>query len=1034
MTLSDISIRKPVFAWMLMAALIIFGGLCFSRMGVSQLPDIDFPVVSVNLSLEGAAPEVMEVDVVDPIEDALMSIQGITSISSSSRTGSASITLEFELNKNIDVAVQEVQTILGQVARRLPKELDPPSIRKTNPEDQPILWLAVSSSKMQQRDLMVLVRDQVKDRFSTISGVGEVHMGGYVDPALRVWLSAKKLDDYVLTVSDVLNTIQQEHSEQPSGRIESPERELNIRTMGEAPSAAEFSRLTINKRGGSPNFAPIQLGKIAQIEDGLADVRRKTRSNGMAAIGLGIKKQRGANAVEVAKLVKERMAEVQSILPAGVTIGLRSDSTRFIKESVHELNFTLLLSAILTALICWLFLGSWSATLNVILAIPTSIIGTFMVLYALGFTLNTFTLLALSLAIGIVVDDAIMVLENIVRHKEGGKSRLLSAQIGAREITFSALAATAAIIAIFLPVAFMKGIIGKFFFQFGVTLSVAVALSLLEALTLTPMRCSQFLQIGERRTVIGRLIERGFRASSELYRRILGVVLNHRFATVFASLIFFVLTALFGLNLNREFVPAQDQSRLLLRIQTPVGTSMEITEKKLLEVESIIKTVPEIGEFFAAIGGGGPGGADVNVGTMFLELKPPAARRTNPKTGRPYTQQEMIGVLRAELKQVKALRVVIQDPSLAGFAAKRGFPIEFAVRGPNWETLVDSSQKLMDAMAKTGSMSDIDSDYRSGLPEIRVIPDRQKARERGVSISEIGNTVNALMGGVIAGKFSRDGHRYDVRVRLRPEERSRAEDIRTLRVRNNRGELISLADLVQLKEQKSLQMISRQDRERAVTVFANIAPNNSQAKAIETVRTLAREILPQGYHVVMSGSAKTFGESMASLIFALVLGLLVSYMVLASQFNSFIHPVTILMALPFSVSGAFVSLYLGGQSLNIYSMIGLILLMGIVKKNSILLVDFTNQMRESGLNTREALVEACPMRLRPILMTSLATIAGAIPPALAIGPGAESRIPMALAVIGGVFVSTLLTLLVVPCVYSFFAGFSKPQTPPTVQS
>jgi HAE1 family hydrophobic/amphiphilic exporter-1 len=500
MTLSELSIKKPVFAWMLMAALIVFGGLAFQRMGVSQLPDVDFPVVTVSVALEGAAPEVMEVDIVDPLEDAIMGVQGITNIASSSKTGSASITVEFDLDKNIDIAVQEIQNVISRTTRLLPKEIDPPVVTKTNPEDQPIIWLSVSSQTLSTPELMTLVRDQVKDRFSTLPGVGEVFLGGYVEPNLRVWLQTQRLSQNYLTVDDIINTIQQEHSEKPSGRVQTDSREINIRTMGEAPTQEEFGKLVINRRGGAPNFRPITLGEVANIEDGLADIRRKSRAMGATAVGLGIRKQRGSNSVGVAKGVKAQMEQVKKLLPEGANIGVRFDTTRFIEDSVHELNFTLILSALLTALVCWVFLGSWSATLNVVLAIPTSVVGSFICLAFLGFTLNTFTLLALSLAIGIVVDDAIMVLENIVRHKELGKSKYDAALGGSVEITFAAVAATAAITAIFLPVAFMKGIIGRFFFQFGVTLSIAVLLSLLEALTLTPMRCSQFLDVSERST------------------------------------------------------------------------------------------------------------------------------------------------------------------------------------------------------------------------------------------------------------------------------------------------------------------------------------------------------------------------------------------------------------------------------------------------------------------------------------------------------------------------------------------------------
>ncbi len=1004
---------------MLMLALIVFGGIAFQRMGISQLPDVDFPVVSVGLNLEGAAPEVIEVDLVDPVEDALMGIQGIRSLVSSSKTGGANIAVEFDLDKNIDVAVQEIQNVLSQVQRRLPKEMDTPTVRKSNPEDQPIMWLAVSSANMSNKELMTLVRDQIKDRFTTIGGVGEVFLGGYVDPNLRVWVSAEKLSRFELSMNDVLGTIQSEHAELPSGRIESENTEMNIRTMGEAPSPEEFGAITINRRGGSPNYTPIPLREIADVEDGLADVRRRSRSMGKNSVGLGIRKQRGANAVQVGKEVKLKLLEIEKSLPQGTEIGIRFDATKFIEESIQELNFTLLLSAIITAFVCWLFLGSWSATMNVILAIPTSVIGAFIVLHALGFTLNTFTLLGLSLAIGIVVDDAIMVLENIVRHYELGKTRREAALVGAREITLAAMAATAAIIAIFLPVAFMKGIVGKFFFQFGVTLSVAVALSLLEALTLTPMRCSQFLNVGERKSRIGKFVEWGFKKSAEVYGRWVTVLLNHRWKTVGLCTLFFIGSMGFMILLKKEFVPAQDQGSLTVRIQTAIGSSLDYTDAKFTEIEQFFMKRPEVDKYFGAIGGFG--GGEVNSAMMFLTLKDRNLRPINPETGKSFTQQDLLGVYRKELKVIKDVKTVIQDPSQSGFSSKRGFPVEFTIRGSDWKTLVENSKKIMVAMEKTGMMTDVDSDYLEGMPEVHVKPDRDKARMRGVSIVDVAQTINSAIGGVVAGRFSKGGHRYDVRVRLLASERNRPDAINKLKVRNNRGELIPLSEVVKLEERKALASISRQDRERAITVTANIAPKSSQGEAIEKVKVIAAETLPTGYRAVMSGSAQTFKESFESLLFALVLGLVVAYMVLASQFNSFIHPITVLLALPFSISGAFIALYLGGQTLNLYSFIGIILLMGIVKKNSILIVEFTNQMREQGMNIREALLHACPIRLRPILMTSIATIVGAIPAALAIGPGAETRIPMALTVIGGVILSTALTLLVVPCAYSLMS-------------
>lgn len=1013
MNISELSIKKHVFAWMLMAALIIFGGISFSRLGVSQLPDVDFPVVSVSISLHGATPEIMELTVVDPIEDALTSVQGIKSISSSSRAGNANITVEFGLDKDIDVAVQEIQSAISRIQRNLPYGIEAPSIRKSNPENTPILWLSVTADNMTQPELMKLVRYQIQDSFSSVSGVGEVMIGGFADPNLRVWLNKEKLNQYQLTATDIINTIQREHLEQPGGRIETSSKELNIRTLGEAFTVKEFENISINRRGGSLNYRPIPLKNVVSIEEGTEDIRSLSRANGKVTIGLGIRKQPKTNAVQVAHDVKEKMKEISARLPKGVEMAVRFDLTQFIEDSIRELYFTLILSAILTSIVCWIFLGSWTATLNIILAIPTSIIGSFIILYALGFTLNSFTLLGLSLAIGIVVDDAIMVLENIVRHREKGKGRLLAALEGSKEITFAAIAATAAIIAIFLPVAFMEGIIGRYFLQFGVTLSIAVALSLLEALTLTPMRTSQFLKVEKRSTWFGKMVEKGFLKSSYLYKKLIPKTIDRPYVTIIVALAFFLSTLYIGKIIKKEFVPSQDQSRLMISIRTTVGSSLAFTNEKVKQVENYLSSRPEVDGYFSNIGGG----SQINTGSIMLNLKPPNKRK--------LSAQKFAGAIRKDLNKIPDLKVIIQDPSLTGLTARRGFPIEFSIRGSDWDKLVEVSNKMTDEMEKSGLMSDVDTNYQTGMPEIEVIPDRVKARERGVEISEISQTINIMMASAVVGKYSEGGRRFDIRVGLPLNDRKSKETIKTLNVRNNRGELIPLSNLVTLKQINSLQSISREDRQRAINVFANVTAKSSQAEAIKAVYKIADKVMPSGYYIVASGSSKTFNESFQSLIFALILGILVSYMVLASQFNSFVHPLTILIALPFSVSGAFIGLYFTGQTLNIYSMIGLILLMGIVKKNSILLVEFTNQMRAKGMSVRESLVEACPIRLRPILMTSIATIAAAIPPALAIGPGAESRQPMAVAVISGVILSTLLTLFVVPSVYTVLGKIKR---------
>ncbi|MBK7687576.1 MAG: efflux RND transporter permease subunit [Elusimicrobia bacterium] len=1017
MILSDLSIKKPVFAWMLMIGLIAFGAVGFNRMGVSQLPDVDFPVLSVSIDWEGAAPEVIETEITDVIEDAVMSVQGIQEVSSTSRQGSARVTLEFELSKDIDVALQEVQSKLAQAQRLLPRDADPAVVSKSNPEDQPIMWLAVSGDKP-RRDLMEYVRDHVKDRFTTVPGVAEVFLGGYVEPNLRVWLDADRLRARELAAEDILRAIEAQHAEVPAGRIETGRQELNVRVLGEAATVDEFRRIIVPSRSGSPIYRTLRLGDVAEVEDGLADVRRISRVNGVSAVGLGIRKQRGANAVSVAKAVKERMAAVQKDLPAGLTVGVNFDTTQFIEESVHELVTTLVLAAVLTSIVCWVFLGSFSSALNVILAIPTSIIGAFILLYFFGFTLNTFTLLGLSLCVGIVVDDAIMVLENIVRHREAGQSRVKAALIGAREITFAALAATVAILAIFVPVIFMKGIVGKFLYQFGVTLSVAVSLSLLEALTLAPMRCSQFLEVGHS-TALGRGVDRVMKSLAQLYARSLHAVLAWRWTVVGVATLVFVLSLGLAKSLKKEFVPSQDQSRFLIRVQTALGTSLEVTDEAMRRVEAALAARPEIEKYFGAVGGFG--GGDVNSGMMFVTMKPKGRRPVAEPFRRAPGQPELIDHLRKELKKIEGIqRVSVQDLSQSGFTSQRGYPVEFSLRGRDFDKMGEITEGLMKKMVDSGLMVDIDTDYRLGMPEVRVAPDREKANERGVTVASIANTINAMIGGVRAGKYTRGGKRYDIRLRLADADRRRPADIGKIFVRNNRGELVRLSDVVSLVEKPTLLTITRKNRERSIGLFANVATGKSQGEALAFVEGLGRS-LPEGYRIVFSGSAQTYKESFQSLMFALVLGLFVAYMVLGAQFNSFIHPFTVLLALPFSVTGAFLALKLTGITLNIYSMIGLLLLMGIVKKNSILLVEFTNERRKLGRDVHSALLEACPVRLRPILMTSVSTIAGAIPAALSLGAGAETVRPMAVVVIGGMIASTLLTLFVVPAAYSLLA-------------
>jgi HAE1 family hydrophobic/amphiphilic exporter-1 len=989
-------------------------------MGISQLPDVDFPVVNVQVTWAGASPDVMESAVADPIESAVMSVDGIQLVQSTSQQGMSQITIQFNLNQDINVALQQVQTKISQAQKNLPQTIDPPIITKNNPSDQPIMWAAAYGEGISLRNLALFVRDHLKDAITTVPGVGDVNMGGFVDPEMRIWLYNNEMRKREITADDVVAAVNAEHQLSPTGYQDTANKETYVRVQSEFRNAEECNNLYIPSRSGRPNYAKIKLGDFARCEEGTDEVRRISRFNGIQpTIGLGIIKQHGTNAVAIGDAVKEKITRLAEVLPKGMHLSVVTDTTVFIKQSVKELVTSLLIAVLLTSIVCYLFLGTISSALNVILAIPVSLIGSFIALNALGFTINSFTLMGLSLSIGIVVDDAIMVLENITRHNELGKARVHAAIVGAREITGAAMAASLAILAIFVPVVFMKGIIGKFFYQFGVTMSVAVLISLLEALTLAPMRCSQFLKVGGGNFVTLR-VQREMERLSRLYQSALKRCLNWRWTVLTVSTIVFAMSLFVVKSLRKEFIPPQDQSRFLITLYTKMGSSISYTDRVFREAEKVYRSRPEIDKYYIAVGGFG--GGLVNQGITFITMKDPPKRPTVAPFKKKPTQQEFMQFLRGQLMKVPGVqRVAILDLSLTGFSAQRGYPIEFVLQGPDWGKLAELSIDMRKRLLASGYMADVDSDYNPNMPEIDLIPDRAKAASRGVPVTTIANNVAMMVGGMklLPNKYTDpSGHREDIQMKLLANENQGPEDINKIWVRNVQGEIVPLRDLVKIEPSSTLLTITRYNRERGISIFGNFATGKSQSEVIDYVKKLAKETLPEGYHVTVPGSSQAFNESFHSLMGALVLGIFVAFMVLASQFNSFVHPAIILLALPFSLTGALLALWMTGTSLNIYSLIGILLLMGIVKKNSILLVEFTNHKRHEGLSVDEALIDACPVRLRPILMTSIATITGALPGALALGAGSEIMHPMSITVIGGVMVSTLLTLFVVPCAYS----------------
>ncbi len=1118
MNLSDLSIKNPVFAVMLSAAMIVFGWLGYRDMGVSQFPEIDFPVVSIQIRLEAASPDVMDADVTEVVEDAVAGVEGVDYIMSQSLNELSIVTVYFRLDRDIDVAVQEVENAVRGRRRFLPLQIDPPVVTKVNPNNLPVMWLTLSGAVPLQT-ISDFAEKRFKQEIAGIPEVGGVQFGGLQARNVRVWLDADKLAAYNLAPEDVLRAIQTQHAELPAGYIKSNLVEFNVRTMGEAYSIPDFNKLLVAQLNGQQ----VYLSDVADVQDGLEDRRSLARYNRMPAVAVGVRKAIGGNLVAVCENVKARLPELQKTLPPGVELNVPVDYSLFVRENVEELKLTLFLGIVLTAVVCFLFLGSVGTTLNICLSIPTSLVGTFFVLnYGMKlfgvppFTINLMTLLALSLSVGVVVDDAILVLENIYRHREQGRGRMEAALLGAREISFAAIAATLSIMAIFLPVAFMTGTIGRFFFQFGVTVGVAVFLSLVCALTLTPMLCAFFLNLRERvprrprpfRLALGLLVGFGvvlvtasLRGALRLwlpeyepwswplvelaggvyellgweptwtapadaggrelallwavetggefvlaallmsYGTVLYWALDRFFLgplllrptdwaltrmtsgyawllrlslrlwpAVLAVSVVLIALAVGMLHydvLGRELVPSEDQSRFVVHVVCPVGSSIDHIDELLHECENRLVERDDVRGILTTVAT--EPGQLMNEADIFVHLL--------PQHDRALRQQEVMRQVRADLERVHDVRVVVRDLSTEGFTAQRGDPVDFALQG-DWKELPGHAERLIKEMAASGLVQDIDSDYRPGLAEVQVHPDREKLALLGVPVGRLADSMSLLVGGLRVAKYTQGGRRYDVRVRLKEQQRASPDDLDPLTLRVGANRLVQMQDVARMQTVSTLPVINRYNHQRKIEITASPAAGVSQGEAIERCQALAREVLPDTVNVVELGNAQAMRETINSLIFALVLGILIAYMILGVQFNSFVHPLTVLLAMPFAVTGALVTLWLTGDTLNMMSMIGLILLMGLVKKNSIILVDYTNQLRrEGGLGVTEAVLKACPVRLRPILMTSVATVAGAVPAALGLGPGAETRAPMARGIIGGIVLSTLVTLVLVPVFY-----------------
>jgi HAE1 family hydrophobic/amphiphilic exporter-1 len=1009
MTLPELSVKRHVLAWMLNAVLVLFGVISFSRIGMDRLPYIEFPVVSVTTALKGANPDIVDASVTNLIEGSVNSVPGIEHIQSTSSPGVSVINITFGLEKNVDIAFNEVQSKVSQVLRRLPKDVDPPIVAKVETNAAPMFWMALQGDRTQQQ-LNQYALNVVKKKLETIDGVGEVRLGGRRDRTIRVNLLPERMTALAISAQDIANAFATEHVQLAGGFVVGQATEHLVKLDLEFHTLDALGGLVLAQRNG----VAVRLGDVAELDDGLTDNRQLARFNGEMTVGLGVVKVANANTVAIAERIKQKLAnEIEPQLPPGMKISIVSNDAVFIQEIVNSLKEHLVEGTLLAALVVWFFLRSLRSTLIIALAIPVSLMGAIAVIYFFGYTLNSLTMLALLLLIGVVVDDAIVVLENIFRHREEIDPEPVSAAInGSREVVFAVIAATLSLVSIFAPVIFLQGVLGQFFRSFAVVVTFGVLVSLFVSLTLTPMLCSRYLRVEKQHGRIYHLLDGILGGMDRVYVRLLDASLRHRWAVVALTALIVAASSFFFINIGKTFTPDEDEGRFRVSLRTPLGSSIDYTDGKLREVEAVLNNYPEVRTEFALIGLGSAG--QVNQGTVVVRMAPREERKRS--------QQQVIADVRRDLAAIPGARAFAAPFSIVG-GGQRGEPLQFVLAGENIDEVGRLTRELQQKLATINGIGRVDTDLQLDLPQLVFRPDRLRIANANLSTADVALAVNMLTGGIDIAKFNDepgDGQRYDIRLKAKEGAFTQPADLAKIFLRNRDGKLVRLDSVARFEEKLGPAVIGRFDLQYAATFYAT--PTIPLGEAVVQVRAAAAEILPAGYQVKLIGQAEEFGKTQKYMSFAFGLALVLLYMVLASQFNSFLQPAIVMLAQPLAVVGGIAALWLFGHTLNIYSMIGLTLLIGLVAKNSILLVDLTNQRREQGMAVDAALRNACPIRMRPVLMTSATVILALFPAALGLGAGAETNQPLSIAVIGGMISSTLLTLVVVPAVYSLIEG------------
>nr|WP_298718905.1 efflux RND transporter permease subunit [uncultured Steroidobacter sp.] len=1011
MILSEISVRRPVFAMVVSLLLTIIGLMALSRLTVRETPNVQPPIVSIDTVYRGASASVIESKITQLIENQIAGLEGVETLRSSSFDERSRVTIEFALDRDIESAANDVRDRVARVVRQLPEEAEQPQIAKVDTSSEPVMWLALTSATRTQLELTDYADRYLVDRLSVVPGVASIRIGGERRYAMRVWLDRKALAARQLTVQDVEDSLRQENVELPAGRIESLEREFTLRTDTGFRTPEDFRQLVVGR--GADGYL-VRLGEVASVEVAAEDLRSVARTDGKAGVSLGIVPQSTANVLDVSKGVYAEMAEVQKTLPSDLTLDISIDDSIFVDKSIYEVEHALVVALLLVLVVIYLFLGTVRATIIPAVTIPVSIISACIVMAMAGFSVNVLTLLGAVLAIGLVVDDAIVVLENIVRRMELGEAPLLAAVDGSREIGFAVIATTLVLMAVFLPISFIPGNVGRLFGEFGITIAAAIGISALVALTLVPMMCSKIFARGIVRGRVAHAVDRFFQWLSKMYELSLRRVLAAPLIVVIAGVLAVGLAFVLFKDLPSEYTPTEDRQRVFIRVTAPEGSSLQYLDRYLRQVEEVVMEEVERGNV-RRFNSRAPsfGGSDMSSGFVSLNL--------SEWDERTESAQEIAARLRQRLSNLVGVRINVGMPGGLGIRGS-GIPVQVVLGGSDYEELAKWRDIILAKAAENPGLTNLDSDFYARKPQIRVMVDRNRAGDLGVSLTAVGRTLETMMGSRIVTTYLDRGEQYNVILQAKDTDRATTSDLTNIYVRSaTTRQLVPLSNLVTIEETAGPTELKRFDRLRSITLSANLTPGYSLGEALNYMENLIRTELPAHAVINYDGESREFKRSGNALYVTFMLALLIVFLVLAAQFESFRHPLIIMMTVPLAVAGALLGLWLTDRSINVYSQIGCIMLIGLAAKNGILIVEFANQLRDRGVEFYESIVESSAIRLRPVLMTSLCTVFGAVPLLLASGAGAESRSTIGSVVVYGVTFSCLLTLYVVPVIYAFVA-------------